>query len=167
MTKMGYEKGLVRYTTEHLLHHEKEHVIRPRIVVYGLILAAITVATGFGIAYRPMLELDIIRDRNSLFRETGMGMIENVYTLKLINKDPQAHDFEIDIEGVDGMKLNMPNPVISVASGDVVEAPVSIEVDPADLEKRTTHINFTMKALDNPELSITEEARFLGPYPGR
>jgi len=167
MDKMGYPRGLVKYTTENALAGQHTSIFRPRIILYATVLAAITIGSAIGIAYRPMLELDIIRDRNSLFRETGMGMVENVYTLKLINKDVRAHEFAIGLEGVDGMKLNMPERVIRVESGDVVEAPVSIEVDPADLQKRTTQIHFTMKARDDPELFIVEEARFLGPYPGR
>jgi len=167
MDKMGYERGLVKYTTEHNLSGEKTNFLRPRILIYAGILLAITIGTMIGIYNRPLLELDIIRDRNSLFRETGMGLVENVYTLKLINKDLKGHEFVIGIEGLEGMKLNLPEPSIFVESGDVVELPVSIEIDPEKLEKRTSQIHFTMRATDTDELNIIEEARFLGPYPER
>src|SRR5690606_21274311 len=38
MDKMGYEKGLIRYTTENALEHKTTHVLRPRIIVYGILL---------------------------------------------------------------------------------------------------------------------------------
>ncbi len=165
MDKMGYERGLIKYTTENMLEGQHTNFLRPRILVYALILTAITIGTAIGIYNRPMLELDIIRDRNSLYRETGMGLIENVYTLKLINKDMSAHNFLISIDGLDGMKLNIPKNNVLVESGAVVEVPVSIEVDPENLERKTSQVFFTIKA-DDTDLSVVEEARFIGPRRG-
>jgi cytochrome c oxidase accessory protein FixG len=166
MEKVGYEKGLIKYTTENMLNGLHTDFLRPRIILYAMILLGITLATGVGVYYRPMLELDIIRDRNSLYRETGMGLIENVYTLKVINKDIHPHEYKISIDGVEGMKLNQQKDRIFVESGDVLEVPVAIEIDPEKLKERTSMVHFTLETTD-ADLSIVEEARFLGPYPER
>jgi cytochrome c oxidase accessory protein FixG len=166
MDKMGYEKGLIKYTTENMLQGEKTNFLRPRIVLYALVLIGLIIGTSTAIFNRSPLELDIIRDRNSLFRETGMGMIENVYTLKVINKDIMAHEYHLTAEGIDNMKLNIQRDRIIVESGDVLEVPVSIEVDPDSLAKRTSEVFFKLETLD-ANLSVVEEARFLGPIPGR
>jgi cytochrome c oxidase accessory protein FixG len=164
MEKMGYEKGLVKYTTENMLQGQHTNFLRPRIILYALILISITIGTFVGIFNRNPLELDIIRDRNSLYRETGMGMIENVYTLKVINKDLSAHEYRLTAQGIEGLKLNISKPKIYVESGDVMEVPVSIEVDPETLKKRTSQLFFELEAID-ADLKVTEEARFLGPNP--
>jgi len=166
MEKMGDEKGLIKYTTENMLMGNKTNFLRPRIILYAMILISIAVGTSIAIFNRSSLELDIIRDRNSLFRETGMGMIENVYTLKVINKDIVTREYRLSIEGLDEMKLNMQRDKIIVESGDVLEVPVSIEIDPDKLEKRTSEVFFRLEAIDS-DLSVIEEARFLGPMPGR
>ena len=166
MDKMGYEKGLIKYTTENMMEGNHTDFKRPRIIVYALILIGITIGTGIAISMRSPIELDIIRDRNSLFRETGMGMIENVYTLKVINKDKIAHEYTLSAEGLEDMKLKVSKKRIYAESGAVVEVPVSIEVDPETLKQRTTEIFFKLDAIDS-DLSITEEARFLGPRTGR
>ena len=167
MEKMGYPKGLIRYTTENRLAGKETHILRPRIIVYGLILLAITLGTIYAMVNKPILEMDVIRDRNSLFRETGMGMVENVYTIKIINKDIKPHEFELSAEGLPDIKLNMPKRRLYAEPGSVVEVPVSIEVDPDKLEQRTSPVYFTLQASDDPELKTVEEARFLGPVPGR
>jgi len=167
MEKMGYPKGLIRYTTENRLAGKETHVLRPRIIVYGLILLAITIGTIVAMVNKPILEMDVIRDRNSLFRETGMGMVENVYTIKIINKDIKPHEFELSAEGLPDIKLNMPRRRLYAEPGSVVEVPVSIEVDPDKLEQRTSPVHFRLQATDDPELVTVEEARFLGPVPGR
>lgn len=166
MDKMGYEKGLIKYTTENMMEGGHTDFLRPRIIVYALILIGITIGTMVAIFNRSPIELDIIRDRNSLFRETGLGMIENVYTLKVINKDIIGHEYRISVEGLDGMKLNIQKKKIVAESGAVVEVPVSIEMDPDGLKKRTSEVFFKLEALDS-DLVTVQEARFLGPMPGR
>ena len=105
MDKMGYEKGLIRYTTENALSGEKSRILRPRIVIFGIALLALVVALAVGIASRTPLVLDVIRDRNTLYRETGEGLVENVYTLKLINMDDMDHRYAITVSGIEGMEL--------------------------------------------------------------
>jgi len=87
MDKMGYEKGLVRYTTQNRIDGKTTNLFRPRIIIYASLLIIVSLTLVYSIATRIPLELDIIRDRNALYRETVDGLIENIYTLKLINMD--------------------------------------------------------------------------------
>jgi cytochrome c oxidase accessory protein FixG len=163
MDKMGYEKGLIKYTTENMLNGVNTRLMRPRIILYATILAGITIATIIGIISRTPIELDIIRDRNSLFRETGMGTIENVYTLKVINKDIVPHEYRLSAEGLPDLKLKMQKEEIKVESGGVLEVPVSIEVNPDLLTQRTTEFVFKLETVEDASIAIVEEARYLGP----
>ena len=40
MDRFGYPRGLIRYTTQNALQGKGQHVLRPRIIVYGMLLAA-------------------------------------------------------------------------------------------------------------------------------
>jgi cytochrome c oxidase accessory protein FixG len=164
MDKMGYEKGLIKYTTQNMLEGKHTDFKRPRIIVYGLIILAIIIGTIVGILNRSPIELDIIRDRNSLYRETNTGMIENVYTLKLINKDIRPHEYRLTIQGTADMKLNVQRDRIYAESGAVVELPVSIEANPDKLKERSTEIFFKLEVIDS-DINIVEDSRFLGPLP--
>jgi len=163
MDKMGYPRGLVRYTTENILTGKAGHIFRPRIFVYGIILAVITIGSFYAILDRTPIALDVIRDRNSLFRETNEGLIENVYILKVINMDKQEHEYSLSVTGIAGLNMEMDTVDIVVKSGEVVELPVRVNIDPEDLQQRSTEIRFHLDAIDEDDLSVTEEARFLGP----
>ena len=163
MDKMGYEHGLIRYTTENALKGEQTHVLRPRMVVYALILIGITVGAFYSILTRTPIGMDIIRDRNSLYRETNEGLIENVYIIKLLNMDKRDHVYTLKAQGIPDLVLKKDTPEIMVKSGEVVELPVRVQVDAYNLEQRSNEITFTLTAVDNDELSVVEEARFLGP----
>ncbi|MGV6859687.1 MAG: cytochrome c oxidase accessory protein CcoG [bacterium] len=162
MEKMGYPKGLIRYTTDHEMSGGITHFFRPRTIIYGLFITALFVALMTSILTRTPLELDIIRDRNSLYRETSEGMIENVYTLKVINMDEKPHRYAISADGIPDMELKGVKDA-EVKSGQVVDMAVKIQVDPEALKTRDNDIHFYIHAVDNPEIGQEEEARFLGP----
>ena len=163
MGKMGYDKGLIKYTTEHEMQGGKSHIIRPRIVIYALILLGIMAVFAYSLVNRIPLGLDVIRDRNQLYRETSEGLIENVYILKILNMDEAAHTYELEVSGIEGIQLHMDMSEIRVESGDVLELPVSLRVEEVEIEARSTGVEFELSAKDNAELTVTEEARFLGP----
>jgi cytochrome c oxidase accessory protein FixG len=162
MDKMGYPRGLVRYTTEHALKGGVTHIFRGRTLIYAALLALITGALLYSVSQRIPLEMDIIRDRNALFRDTGDGNIENIYTLKVINMDQAAHKYTITVSGIEGMQIRGVENV-QAATGKVVEVPVSVRANPDRMTERSQEVMFHIVADDNPKLSETQKARFLGP----
>ena len=163
MDKMGYDRGLIKYTTEHEMQGGKSHIIRPRIIIYATILLGIMVLFAWSLANRTPLGLDVIRDRNQLYRETSEGLIENVYVLKVLNMDDVTHTYELKVSGIEGIELHMDMPEIRVESGAVLELPVRLRVDERELEARSTAVTFSLQAADDAALAVTEEARFVGP----
>ncbi len=163
MDKMGYDHGLIRYTTENTLKGKHTHILRPRVILYALILIGITAGAFYSILNRSPIGMDVIRDRNSLYRETNDGLIENVYIIKLLNMDKQAHTYILSAEGIPEMVLKKDSDEIVVGSGEVVELPVRIQVDAYNLKQRSNEVNFTLKAVGHDDLMVVEEARFLGP----
>lgn len=161
MDKIGYPKGLIRYTTENAVSGKHSSIIRPRIIIYALLLATLTGITAYSIYQRVPLGLDVIRDRNQLFRDVE-NMIENVYTLKIINMDEQAHTYRLEAEGIKGLILVDEN-LIKIEAGTVQDMSVRLRVYEDNLKERSSPINFKLTATDNKALSITEKARFLGP----
>jgi cytochrome c oxidase accessory protein FixG len=163
MEKMGYDKGLIKYTTQNAIEGKPSHILRPRIVVYALILLTIMSTFVYSFSQRTSLGLDVIRDRNRLYRETSEGLIENVYILKILNMDDAAHEYNLGVHGIPGLQLYKDASRIRVEAGDVMELPVRLQADESNLEARSTAITFELSAMDDPALAVEEEARFLGP----
>ena len=163
MDKMGYEKGLVKYTTENALNGKHVSLIRPRVILYSLLLLAMTAGLIYGVATRVPLELNIIRDRNSLYNPTMEGLVENVYTLKVINMDSEPRTIDIEVSGIEGMKLLGESEGVLVDSGAVKEVLVRVHADPVNLKERSTEIEFHVQARENPAARLKENGRFLGP----
>jgi len=162
MERMSYPKGLIRYTTQNAMDGEPGHILRPRIAIYFIILLLFSALFLYTLSQRTDIGLDIIRDRNQLYRETS-GLIENIYTLKLINMDDEAHEFNLEVEGIDDMVLLVDKKNIVVEGGSVFDLPVRIRATEENLKGRSTVIHFTLSAKDENDLSIKQEAKFLGP----
>jgi cytochrome c oxidase accessory protein FixG len=168
MNKMSYRKGLIRYTTQNEMEKgQVRRIWRPRVLVYTTILGAIAVALIIAVLMRVPLALDVIRDRNTLFRETPEGLIENVYTLKILNMDTHSHSFTLRAEGIEDLKLERDVDRIVAGPGEVVEVPVRLQAEEDEIEHRSSHVHFILQAEDDPQLRVSEEARFLGPEEDR
>ena len=165
MDKMGYPKGLIRYTTQHAIDGNETRVFRPRVIIYALILTALMAALIYSLATRTPLHLDILRDRNQLYRETDQGLIENVYSLKVMNMDDKGHDYRIEVAGMDGLVPKTDSETFHAESGQVVTVPMRLQVDEDHIQKRSTRVEITITATDNPDITAEEDSRFLGPLP--
>lgn len=166
MERVGYEKGLVRYTTEHQLDGRETHIMRPRLIGYFAVMCAMFIAFGYTLYSRIPLEVDILRDRGQLYIETSNGSIENIYTLKLANKEQVDHQFSIKASGLDGM-VYKGKEIVTIKSGELLELPIRISIKTKYLSSANNTILFEVEALDNPSISIKEENRFIGPAPKR
>ena len=171
MDKMGYSKGLVRYTTEHAMAGQPTRILRPRTIMYALLLLALSLGLVYAISQRTPLQLDVIRDRNSLYRETPQGLVENVYILKIINMDKHTHHYRVEVSGAESglhdLQLVMPEPLVEVPAGEILSLPVSVQIDPVHLKRAANHIEFSLTAEDESGLTGSRSARFLGPVLSR
>jgi cytochrome c oxidase accessory protein FixG len=162
MDKMSYSRGLVRYSTQHSMEHEKTRLLRPRTAVYATLLAALVIAFGVALINRTPLGLDVIRDRNALYRERGDGTIENVYTLRVINKDAQPHDYRISVAGIDGLAVETDPAVVRAGAGEVVTAAARVKLEDG-LTSGPNPIVFAIQATDDDRLADRQESTFFAP----
>ena len=111
MDKMGYERGLVRYTTQNAMRNKWtsaetwRHVFRPRVLIYTTILGAICVAMLVSLSLRTPFKVDVVRDRGVLARIVSGGMIENVYRLQVMNATEAPQQYRIEAAGLPGLKV--------------------------------------------------------------
>lgn len=163
MERMGYEKGLISYTTENKLEGIKEKVLRPKLVGYGVALTAMVLVFIYASATIAPVRMDIIRDRNQLYRENNRGLIENTFTLKILNKTEQAHEYTMSVEGLPNYKWYGPTSV-SIKAGEVLTLPISVGVDPVELSRPMISINIKVATqIDGEQVEVTQETRFFSP----
>jgi cytochrome c oxidase accessory protein FixG len=163
MDKTGLPRGLVRYSTENAMARGwgmpeiMGHLVRPRIMVYTGVLVAITAATALAIAMRLPLKVDVIRDRG-VIREVGDGVIQNIYTLRLMNTDERPHVYHLTVSGPEGTVLEGPSDV------EVAGATTKPMIVPVDMPYKTgvgSHQLFFDIVSDDANVKLKEKAAFI------
>ena len=161
MDRMNYPRGLVRYTTQNALDDMPTRIVRPRTVIYGSVLLALIIGFGIAVATRDLVEVDVLRDRNALYRRLDDGSLENVYTVRFINKDTRSHTLRVQAYGIQGLTVDTDREVQLVGAGEVVSAAVRIRA-PANTISGGRTIRIVARSEDG-EIEARSKARFIAP----
>jgi cytochrome c oxidase accessory protein FixG len=159
MEEVGYPKGLVRYDTEEGLAGGRTQILRPRVLGYAAVLSVMIGLFGVALWHRVPLAVDVLRDRARLYRETTQG-VENVYTLKIMNKDQHPHTYAVTVEPVDAFVLDAPAQ-IEVPADSIKDVPVRVRATQPG-QPPSAPVTFSVQSTDG-RLVVREESRFLAP----
>jgi cytochrome c oxidase accessory protein FixG len=161
MDRMGMPRGLIRYTNQNALDGRPSRILRPRIFVYGALLALLAAGWGWGVVHRSPLIADVLRDRNALYQQQG-DRIANGYTLKLVNKTDADRRYRVRIEPAQGSPLALKDAPLEVAvpAGAVVSQAIEVGA-PAGLRGRHALV-FVVEA-DDGSASARVDSTFFGP----
>jgi polyferredoxin len=163
MDKLGYPKGLIRYSTQNAIDGKPTRLARPRIIVYGLLLAALALAWLWGVSHRSPFLVEVLRDRNALYRITNDGTVENTYTVKIVNKSDQPAQFTIVLrEQPAGAGLRGLPAIINAPAGEVISVPLMVTAPDGTVGRSALRMAVTAR-----DTGITQEvdSSFFGPAP--
>ncbi|RJG01531.1 cytochrome c oxidase accessory protein CcoG [Noviherbaspirillum sedimenti] len=167
MDKMGYPKGLIRYTTEHAMINKLgrrdiwRRVLRPRTLIYFSILGLIILAAAMSLALRQPLKVDVIRDRG-MPRATEDGSVDNVYRLQMMNTEEKPNRYVISVQGINGVSI-VSESQFEVAAATTKAVPVRVRVPAGAAQPGSNRIKFVIQDTDDQSVKITEKAVFIVP----
>lgn len=167
MDKMGYAKGLVKYSTQNAMSQQwtqsqtLRHVLRPRVLVYTSILGAIVIAMLVSLSLRTPFKVDVVRDRGVMARVVSGGKIENVYRLQVMNATESTQHYKITATGLPGLVVSSEN-VVMVGSTESRWVAVRVQA-PFDAATPGSHaIQFEIDSMDSAG-HLSEKSVFLVP----
>ncbi|MBP6006767.1 MAG: cytochrome c oxidase accessory protein CcoG [Rhodoferax sp.] len=167
MDKVGYPRGLVKYSTENaMLNHWSKnqivrHVFRPRVLVYTSILATIVIAIFVTLATRTPFKADVVRDRGVMARVVEAGKTENVYRIQLMNATESDQRYKISVNGLPGLAL-MSEDTVKIPSTEAVQVPVRVQLPFGAAAPGSHEIHFVVESLDGPG-RLNEKSTFIVP----
>ena len=171
MDKVGYPKGLIKYSTQNAMtrgwNREQiwRRVLRPRVLLYTGILLLVTVALLTSLALRKPFKVDVVRDRAALARIVSGGMIENVYRLQIMNAAETALQFNLRADGLPGLQIVTDTAVLVPATESLwVSARLQLPYDAAQPGSHPIHFRIVSRNPAGQEVhEIDEKSVFLVP----
>ncbi|MEW6169479.1 MAG: cytochrome c oxidase accessory protein CcoG [Pseudomonadota bacterium] len=160
MDSVGKPRGLIRYTSDRFEATGRFHILRPRMIGYGIVWLLVVAAFGVLVLTRSPITFDVVRDRKQLYRELVDGSIENVYSVKLSNKTDRAHRYALSAQLAGGAAVALEPDRIEVGAGE--HRSVTVAARAAEAPAGVSKLRFEVRALD-AEQADDHEATFLAP----
>jgi cytochrome c oxidase accessory protein FixG len=172
MDKVGYQRGLVKFSTEHAIQNHwtsaqtLRHIFRPRVLIYtGILLLVIALLFG-SLLTRKSFKVDVVRDRAALARIVSGGKIENVYRLQIMNAAEKRQHFRIMASGMKDLKVLTDSEDLLVESTQSRWVSVRLQVPYESAVSGTYPVLFTIETFDEMEKvseKLEEKSVFLIP----
>jgi cytochrome c oxidase accessory protein FixG len=167
MDKMGYAKGLVRYTTQNAMRNHWtsrqmwSRLLRPRVQVYSMLLVALVVGLLVSLSLRTPFKVDVVRDRASLARITEYGTLENVYRLQIMNAAESEQTYHLELKGLPRLRIETDTEVV-VAPAQSRWIVLRADIPYGSVGAGSHKIQFEIRAQESGQL-VVEKSVFIVP----
>ncbi|SKB68864.1 cytochrome c oxidase accessory protein CcoG [Dyadobacter psychrophilus] len=146
MEKVGFKKGLIRYTSENAIVKKTNKLITPRVIGAMVMLLLLWSVLGFMVVSRTDTQTMLLRAPGSQYIENKDQSITNLYTFKIFNKTNRAIKPVIRLESVKG-KL--------IFAGASLDGNVNLSLNPAGMIEGTVFIVVPANALKKRKTTLT------------
>ena len=162
MDKIGRPRGLVRYASLNNIAHGTPQRFTPRMALYAAVLTGLITLFLYLVFTRSDVETTLLRAPGSLFQVTADGKIENLYTVKVVNKTMHDIPVELRLEGTPG-KVRVMGGDFTVPAAKLAQTSVLIELEPKQLTGASTKLK--LGVYSQGKLLETVHTAFVGPRP--
>jgi cytochrome c oxidase accessory protein FixG len=163
MTKLHRPTGLIGYTSQEALEKRpsaKKTLLRPRVVAYPAILAALLVALVAIGRTRTLAEVTLLRGIGAPFTERG-ALVENHVRVKIRNRTDSAKAYTVSLIGAPDATLIAPENPMRVEAGAQETASMFVVADRSSFLHASRSVR--IRVSDGSAFSRESPYRLLGP----
>ena len=163
MEKIGKPKGLIRYSSQDSLTGRSSRAIRPRTILYAVLLAVVGSAFLFKLVTQSPFDAVVMRGSGNPYTSIGVGRVYNSLKLRLVNRSGASQRYQIVISSPQDVVIDVMQPEkLSLAPGDNRLLVLTAEF-PASLTKLNGSTTATMSITDDAGRTRNLEFQLLGP----
>jgi polyferredoxin len=161
MDRIGRPRGLIRYASLDSIERGSPFRFTPRLAAYVGVLLALAGVLGWMLLTRSDVETTLLRAPGALFQQTPSGKIQNIYTVKVINKTNRQIPVEFRVENVPAEVKVMGSGRLIVPPANLAQTSLLVEIDPAALTGPKTALQVSVRGHGTPLERV--QTVFVGP----
>ena len=161
MDKVARPRGLIRFASLNNLERGEKQRFTRRMLLYAVVLAALVSLFLFLVFTRAAVETTILRAPGALFQQTAEGRIENIYTVKVINKSSRDLPLEFKLENPSGTLRVMSPGQFIIPKEKLAQTSILIELDSKQLTGPATKL--VIGVYSEGKRLETVKTAFVGP----
>ena len=161
MDRVGFSRGLIRYTSENTIASKQKFRITTRIIGYSAVLLLLVTVLSTLLAFRTDVETTILRTRGQLYQDMGDNRTGNLYNIAVVNKTYHDLPLELRVKNLDGTINYVGNELDRVKLDSIATAEFFLVIDNSQLRGMKTPVVFEISS----DGKVLEEIKsnFLGP----
>jgi cytochrome c oxidase accessory protein FixG len=161
MDRLGRPRGLIRYDSQDGLAGKARRFVRPRVVLYSVLLVAGAVVALVATRKRTDFEVTLLRLAGEPYAMDA-GVVRNSLQLHVVNKRPTPEVYRLEVQPADGMSVVLPMDAIDVPSLSDARVPLFLSV-PRDRFQGGFPVRIrVVRAADERDACVVT-GTFLGP----
>jgi cytochrome c oxidase accessory protein FixG len=164
MAKTHQPPGLIRYTSLNSIERGVPFRVTARMLAYSGVLVFLVALLAFLIFTRSAVQTTLLRAPGALFQTTPEGLVQNLYTLKLVNKTSRDIPVQLRLLDLDATLSVMGGRELLVPKEQLTQTSVLIAVDPRRLRGPATRLK--VGVFSQGQLLETINTVFIGPRDG-
>jgi cytochrome c oxidase accessory protein FixG len=161
MDKVGQPRGLIRFASLNNIERGEPQRFTPRMLGYSVVLLALISLFLFLLFTRSDVQTTLLRAPGALYQATDREHIENIYTMKLVNKTSRDIPVQLRLEDVPGRLKVMGGQALLVPKEQLLQSSVLIELKKSHLKGATTKLKIGIYS--DGKLLDTVNTVFVGP----
>jgi len=161
MERIGKPRGLIRYSSQQAIEGEKPRLLRPRVVLYPLVIALIVGIFLFALGTKSVANVALLRAKGLPFYELPDGRVGSTLRVELTNRLEQPQTFTLELKQPTPMRLKAVNNPLTVAPGQTVVEPVQIIAPRSAFVGGTASVG--VRVTSPQDYDHTTHTRLVGP----
>jgi cytochrome c oxidase accessory protein FixG len=163
MDKVGSPRGLIRFSSQDGLAGKASQLIRPRTLIYPLILLGVLCGLAFAVNEKSGFDARVIRGKGSPFTIVSGRQVFNSISLRLVNRTEMDQLYSLELISPESATLDVTDrDDLQLKPGQSVLVPLEIRF-PTSLTVGTGNFPTELRVIDQSDNQRTVSFRVLGP----
>jgi cytochrome c oxidase accessory protein FixG len=156
MESMGWERGLIGYTSERAQQSgQQARLLRPKVVGYAAVLFLAIGLLGWSVSHQAAFDFAVSQVRQPIFVRLSDGRIQNSYEIKINNKTNKALTLKFRASGLPkGAELDMgPFSEVSLHPEQRLRLAAKVRAMPAEFDGQSHPFELLVEPQGRPDIA--------------
>ncbi|MCC7335705.1 MAG: cytochrome c oxidase accessory protein CcoG [Pirellulaceae bacterium] len=163
MDKVGYPRGLIRYSSEDALKKKPPRILRARTAIYALLLIGVVSGLVYALSARHGFDARVIRGKGAPFTSVDRGLISNTFSMRLVNRTDSPQSYALEVLTPKTATLDVfDDSQLELQPGEMSLVPLRVRF-PSSLTFGNGNVPLTLLIVDGNQNRHEVSFRLLGP----
>ncbi len=163
MEKVGYPKGLIRYTSQDALAKKPIRFLRARTLLYPVLLVGLLTGLALAVSTKYGFDARMIRGKGAPFTLVETGVISNSFNMRLVNRTDSTQRYEFKVLKPEGVEIEIvDDSTTELVAGATSMVPIRFRF-PSHLTMQGGNCVTQLEVVDQSEHRHELEFKLLGP----